>query len=48
MVLRDDRSGMEELNKYGQNVQISSYKINKNWDIMDNMVTIVNISVWCF
>ena len=29
-----------------QKVQTSRYKINKSWDVMYSMVTIVNTAVW--
>ena len=35
----------EEMGEDGQKVQTSRYKINKSWNVMNSMVTIVNNTV---
>ena len=37
--------GIGKVGECGQNLQTSSYKINKSWDVMYNIVATVNNSV---
>ena len=42
------RWGKSELDEGSQKVQTNSYKINKYWDVMYNMINIINITVCCY
>ena len=33
------------MNESGQKIHISSYKINKNWDTMFNMINAINATI---
>ena len=42
MVKKRDNEGREKKGEVDKSVQTFSYKMNKSWDLMYNMVTIVN------
>ena len=42
VVARDGGGRVGEMSEWNQNVQTSSYKKNKSWDVTHSMVTIAN------